>query len=347
MTFSIGELAIGAGSVTVIAEAGVNHNGSLDEAKSLALSAKECGAGIVKFQTYKSEKLSSPRAEKFWEKEHDLSVYQEETYSILDGFEEADYFHLKQFCDSIGIEFLSTPFDLDAVDMLCRIGVNGFKIASCDITNFSLIEKVAKTKLPIFLSTGASTLGEIEEAVNFISEFHRNLSLMHCVLSYPTANADANILSVDVLAKKYPNLVIGYSDHTREIYSALGSVALGSRVIEKHFTLARDDSKPGDHWFAVVPEDMKLLVEGSNAILQALGKHSKDVLDCELKAREQARRSIYLANSVSKGQLATKDDFIMLRPGTGLEPKVLDLLIGKRFVREMDKLAQVSISDLE
>jgi sialic acid synthase SpsE len=324
----------------------VNHNGSLDEAKKLALAAKENGAEIIKFQTYKSEKLSSPKAKKFWNKALDKSEYQEETYSKLDSFEEKDYLALKEYCDFIGIEFLSTPFDLESVDLLTRVGVRGFKIASCDITNFLLIEKVAKTKLPIFLSTGASNLAEIDEAVDFILKFHNKLVLLHCVLCYPTENKDANILSIQVLAKRYSELVIGYSDHTKDIYSAIGSVALGSRVIEKHFTLSKNDSKPGDHWFAIDSEDLRQLSSGSRAVLTSLGSEIKEVFHCEIKAREQARRSIHLAASVDEGQIAKENDFIMLRPGTGIEPKYVESLVGRKYTRKIEKFEQVKKTDL-
>lgn len=347
MTFKVGDVCVNKNSITVIAEAGVNHNGDLEEAKELALAARECGADIIKFQTYKSEKLSSPRAKKFWNKESDNTKFQNDTYSLLDSFDEKDYASLKQYCDSIGIEFLSTPFDLDAVELLVRIGVNGFKVASCDITNFPLLEAVAKTRLPIFLSTGASNLEEIEEAVKYIQNYHNSISLMHCILSYPTEDFDANILAISALNKKYPEFVIGYSDHTRGIYSALGATALGSRVIEKHFTLKRDDSRPGDHWFAVDPTDLKMLCEGSRAVLSSLGQEKKSVLECELSAREQARRSIHLSTSVRKGELAKESDFIMLRPGTGLQPKAIDLLKGKRFTRDMAKSEQITEKDLE
>lgn len=347
MPFKVGNVSVDEHSVTLIAEAGVNHNGSLEEAKNLALVAKECGADIVKYQTYKSDKLSSPTAKKFWNKKADNSIFQEDTYSILDSFQERDYASLKQYCDSIGIEFLSTPFDLDSVDLLKNIGVNAFKIASCDITNFPLIEKVAKLRLPIFLSTGASNLKEIDEAVNFIQNYHDQISLLHCVLSYPTNDLDANILSISVLKKRYPNFIIGYSDHTRGIYSALGATALGSRVIEKHFTLKRDESKPGDHWFAVDPTDLKLLSEGSRAVLSSLGTEVKEVFECELKAREQARRSIHMAVSVRKGDIAKESDFIMLRPGTGLQPKSLSFVRGKRYKKDMAKSEQLSEVDFE
>ena len=347
MTFKVGNVRVDAHSITLIAEAGVNHNGSLEEAMSLARVAKQSGADIIKYQTYKSEKLSSPKAEKFWNKETDNSVFQKDTYSILDSFQERDYASLKQYCDEIGIEFLSTPFDLDSVDLLKNIGVNAFKIASCDITNFPLIEKVAKLRLPIFLSTGASNLKEIDEAVAIIQNYHNEISLMHCVLSYPTNDLNANILSISVLKNRYPNFVIGYSDHTRGIYSALGATALGSRVIEKHFTLERDNSKPGDHWFAVDPTDLNLLSVGSRAVLSSLGTEVKDVFECELKAREQARRSIHLAVPVRKGDIAKESDFIMLRPGTGLQPKSISFVKGKRYKRDMAKSELLSEIDFE
>ena len=344
MDFNIGNVEISQQKVTIIAEAGVNHNGSIHEAKELALEAKKAGADIVKFQTYKSSKLSSPKAEKFWNKNSDTTVYQSETYSGLDNFDKHDYLEVKNYCDSIDIEFMSTPFDLESVEMLADIGVRGFKIASCDITNNQLIRKIAETELPILLSTGASDINEICNAVELISSYHEKFSLLHCILSYPTLDKDANIKSIPFLAKHFPGVVLGYSDHTREIYSAFGAVALGARVIEKHFTLQRNMTKPGDHWFAIDPDDLKELAHGSRVIIDSLGIEHRNVLDCELIARKQARRSIHMARKVDAGAKAVIDDFIMLRPGTGLSAKMLDVIVGKTYKRDLDTF---DILDLE
>jgi len=345
MDFKVGEVEINNNCITLIAEAGVNHNGNLESAFKLASAAKETGAQIVKFQTYKAEKLSSQQARKFWNKTGDQTKFQVDTYSSLDSFGYSDYKELSQFCKDIGIEFMSTPFDLEAVHMLFKLGVKAFKIASCDITNWLLIEEICKTGLPIFLSTGASNFQEIRDCVNLINSYGNDLCIMHCVLSYPTEVKYANLLSIPFLSQNFPGIIMGFSDHTKGNIAPLASVPLGARVIEKHFTLKKDSDTLGDHWFAADTNDFKVLFEESNKILAALGKFERKVLECEEVAREQARRSLFYDENVEIGESLRKSQVIALRPGTGISPREIDSFIGRNLKKKKFKGEMLSESD--
>lgn len=347
MNFKVGAVEISNRDLCVIAEAGVNHNGSLESAKELSLSAKRAGASIVKFQTYKSEKLSSPLAKKFWNKTGDQSTDQNETYSKLDSFTFAQYKELKKYCDSISIEFMSTPFDIESVDMLLELGVNAFKIASCDINNFQLIAKVCDSQLPIFLSTGASEITEIVDAVTFIGERGNPLCIMHCVLCYPTPIEQANLNSILFLREQFPGHVVGFSDHTEGTQASILSVACGARVIEKHFTTKKDSIKLGDHWFAVDEPELAEIVREGDRMLTILGDYNKSTLEVELLAREQARRSIHSAKNLSVGHVIGMEDLIMLRPGNGIKPQLLNEIIGMKLLKDIPQYSLIHFEDLQ
>ena len=344
----IGSQKLDEKSCLIIAEAGVNHNGSLRMAEKLIKEAKINGANFIKFQTYKAEKLTIKKSPRFWswsgEKKNTVSQY--DSYKKLDSFNEEEYLKLKKICEKYKIEFLSTPFDLEAVDMLKRIGVKGYKIASCDITNFQLLEKVAKTRLPILLSTGASDINEIKNALNLINKYNEKVCIMHCTLNYPTQDHQANLSAIMHLKKVFKKNLIGYSDHTLGIEIAAASVAFGARIIEKHFTYNKKLKKSADHWLSITPKELKRLRNSINRIVPSIGIYKKQVLDCEMKARKFARRSLVLKENFLRGHKLSKEDITAKRPGTGISPIYYKRIIGKKLKRNMTKDTVLKFKDL-
>lgn len=345
MKYEFGQREISTNQVTFIAEAGVNHNGSVSSAKELAVAAKRAGAQIIKFQTYTTEKLVSNKARKFWVKDGDTSVYQSDTYSKSKDLSPAEYKQLKNYCDEIGIEFLSTPFDSESLNLLVEIGVKAIKVASCDITNHTFIEEICETGLPIFLSTGASTIHEVEEAVSIIAGRNIPLSILHCVLAYPTPPNYVNLSSINYLQNKFPEFPIGFSDHTLGISIPLAAVARGALIIEKHFTIDKNLKTPGDHWFAIDESELKNLVLSCNEVSQAIGIEEKVVQPCEELSREQARRSLFTARDLPIGKILKASDFIALRPGLGIPPSMLGKIVGKRL--KVSKLKHEFIQEID
>ena len=322
--FSIGKIKFSSNKTVLIAEAGVNHNGSIKYAKKLIDKAKEANCDIIKFQTYKAEKLTTKNAPRFWkwsgEKKKEGSQF--DSYSTLDSFNKSHYRILIEYCKKKNIEFLSTPFDKESVDMLVSIGMRGFKVASCDITNFELLKHIAKKNLPILLSTGASNLNEINDAVKIINKCgNKKILIMHCTLCYPTKPKDANLKAINTIKKKFPNTLVGLSDHTLGIDVATASIPLGVSAIEKHFTFNNKLKKSADHWLSILPEDLKILKNRCNLINEAMGSGEKNVLKCEVKARKFARRSIVSKYNLQKNHKIQMKDLDFKRPGIGINPK--------------------------
>ena len=284
--FKIGNVSFNDKSCVIIAEAGVNHNCKIEMAEKLIIEAKNSGADIIKFQTYKANKLVIKKSPRFWnwdgEKKPDGT--QHDSYSTLDKFNFEDYKKLKKLCDKYKIEFMSTPFDNESVDLLLRVGVKGFKIASCDITNFPLLKKVARTKLPILLSTGASNIKEITEAVSYLEKLgNKKICIMHCTLCYPTLAKDANLSALIDINKKYKKYILGLSDHTLGVTIPAASILYGVRVIEKHFTYNKKLKKSADHAISLNPKEMRKLRAGVDEVMQSIGIKKKIVLACESK----------------------------------------------------------------
>jgi sialic acid synthase SpsE len=340
MSFKINNLKIDKNNVIVIAEAGVNHNGRMDYAESLIKEAKKAGAQIIKFQTYKAEKLVSKTAERFWEWSGEVKKKgsQFDSYARLDKFGYKEYKQLKKLCDKYKIEFMSTPFDIDSVDMLCELGVSAFKIASCDITNYLLIEYIAKKNLPIFLSTGASNMQEILNAVNLIKKNgNTKICIMHCTLCYPTKFEDANLEAIIDIKKKFPNYILGLSDHTLGTLVAPASILYGVTVIEKHFTINKKLKKSADHWLSVNPSELKTLVENSKNILLTKGIGKKTKLKCENKTYQLARRSIYALKNIKSGEKLTKKNVTCKRPGIYVPASKIYEFLGKKVNRDIEE----------
>ena len=321
-------------SILIIAEAGVNHNGSLAMAKQLAGVAKAAGADIVKFQTAKPELVISRFAEK--------AEYQKaETGEAESQLEMCKRIHLtfdeqaqlKEYCDSIGIAYLSTPFDLDSIDFLQQLGTPMWKVPSGEITNLPYLEKIAATKKPVILSTGMSMLSEIEDALTILEDGGAGpITLLHCNTEYPTPIEDANLLAMQDLREQF-GLPVGYSDHTAGIEADIAAAALGAVVIEKHFTL--DKALPGpDHKASLSPEELTAMVAAVRKTELALGDGRKHVTESEAKNKPIARKSILAKRDIKKGETFTPENLTVKRPGDGISPMRWYDVLGKTAKRD-------------
>jgi len=346
MEFSIGKVEFTKERTVIIAEAGVNHLGQMDYAEKLISAAARSGADIVKFQTYKADKLTTKNAPRFWnwEGEEKANGSQHDSYSALDQFGEAEYLAMKSLCDKYGIEFMSTPFDFDSVDLLVNVGVKGFKVASCDLTNFPLLRHIASKNMPMLLSTGAAEIREISEAITEIKSVSQcPILIMHCTLCYPTKAKDANLLALNDIRMNFPGYLLGLSDHTLGTLIASTSVALGVRAIEKHFTFDKTLPKSADHWLSLDEADLTKLVLDVREIEDALGTGRKELLEAEKLAWAYARRSVVTTRGISQGTVMVESDFTMKRPGTGLHSRNIVDLVGKRSLVDIQEDQIVSL----
>lgn len=321
----------------IIAEAGVNHEGSMDLAKRLIDEAKEGGADAIKFQSYKADTIASKNSPAYWDLSKEPIDSQYKLFKKHDSFWKNEFETLRLYCDKTNIDFLSTPFDLESATFLNDL-VNVFKISSSDITNKPFIEFICGFNKPIILSTGASYLYEIQEAVEWIEKYGNKLALLHCILNYPTKDDNANIGMILDLKRKFPDKIIGYSDHTLPGDMKVCELAwlLGSLIIEKHFTF--DKSLLGnDHYHAMDKEDLKYFISTLNRDIEVIGHCKKYSLTNEEISRINARRSLVLAKSVKKNHTLNFDDFTFKRPGNGISPKEISKVVGKKAVKEIAK----------
>lgn len=313
----------------VIAEVGVNHEGSMKLAKRLVDEAKEGGADAVKFQSYKAETLASKDSPSYWDTSEEPTTSQYELFKKHDSFWKKEMQELKEYCDEVGIEFMSTPFDIESAGFLNAM-MDVYKISSSDITNKPFIEYICNFGKPVILSTGASSLSEIAEAVSWIENYGNPLALLHCVLNYPTADENANIGMIKDLKSKFPDKIIGYSDHTLPGDMKVCEMAtmLGSVIIEKHFT--HDKTLPGnDHYHAMDKEDLKTYRKNIERVFNILGGFKIEALEDEEPARQNARRSLVADKFIPKGKVIEKLDLTFKRPAHGVSPKYIDEVIGK------------------
>lgn len=342
MAFQIENVEIGGPKTVVIAEAGVNHLGRMDYAEELVKTAARAGADIVKFQSYKAASLTTATAPRFWswEGEHDAEGSQRDSYSVLDSFGLEEHKALKALCDKYEVVFLSTPFDNEAVDMLVEVGAKGFKLASCDITNLPFLSYVAKTGLPMLLSTGAATIDEIRTAVQTVeAEGNPNVCVMHCTLCYPTDPKDSNLQAINHIAEEFPDYVLGLSDHTLGTIVPAASILYGVKVIEKHYTFDKTLPDSADHWLSLNEAELKLMVDNVRELELAMGTEEsggkKVLLECETPAHSFARRSVVAAVDIPSGATITADMLAMKRPGTGLAPDYHDRIAGSVATRDI------------
>ena len=315
--------------VLIIAEAGVNHNGSLELALRLVDAAKASGADAVKFQSFRADLLATPSAHKaaYQERVDRNSESQLEMLRRLQ-LDAESHRRIIEYCKELGIGFLSSPFDAESADLLESMGVAMYKIPSGEITNIPFLEYLARKGKPLILSTGMSTLGEVEEAIHtIVTAAPIPLKLLHCVTEYPAPYAAVNLRAMLTLKQAF-GMPVGYSDHTSGIEIAIAASALGAEVIEKHFTL--DRSLPGpDHAASLEPDELKQMVQAIRNVESALGDGIKTPAACELPNIAVARKSIVAALSLPKGHSISEHDLSIKRPGTGLAPKLLSSVIGR------------------
>ena len=319
----------------IIAEAGVNHEGKMDLAKRLINEAAEGGANAIKFQTYKADTIASKDSPAYWDRTKEPTDSQYKLFKKYDNFWKKEFEQLKICCDEIGIEFLSTPFDVESANFLNDL-MDVFKISSSDITNKPFIEHICNFKKPIILSTGASYLYEIQEAVEWIDHKKVPVALLHCVLNYPTDDQNAHLGMIKDLQTKFSDKIIGYSDHTLPNDMGVLEIAtlLGATILEKHFT--HDKTLLGnDHYHAMDKDDLKIFIHKLQRIFTLLGGQKKCPLLSENIARKNARRSLVSACNIVNGAFITKDQLTWKRPADGISPRDIDKLIGKQAVRDI------------
>lgn len=315
--------------VFIIAEAGVNHNGSLDLALRLADAAKASGADAVKFQTFRADLIATRSAHKAPYQER-TTAHAESQFEMLQRLELDALAHnrLIEHCRQIGIQFLSSPFDAQSADLLATMDVSLYKVPSGEITNLPFLKHLARKGRPLILSTGMSTLGEVEEAVNVLQAAGASkLTLLHCVTEYPAPYAEVNLRAMHTLKSAF-GLPVGYSDHTPGIDIAIAAVALGAEVIEKHLTLDRSLLGP-DHAASLEPSELQQMVVAIRHVEAALGTGIKAPAPCELPNLSVARKSVVAARLLPAGHQLRIGDLDIKRPGNGLAPKLLPELIGR------------------
>lgn len=323
--------------VLIIAEAGVNHNGDINLAKKLAEKAKECGADIVKFQTAKLESLVTdfaPMADYQKENMGGAVSQKEMLRKLLLTYEE--FVGLSDFCKEIGIQFLSTPFDIESVDFLYGIGCDLWKIPSGEITNYPYLVKIAGYRQPIILSTGMSTLEEVKSATEILKNTGSGkVTLLHCTTEYPTPYKDVNLKAMKTL-RDYFGLPVGYSDHTQGIEIPIAAAALGATVIEKHFTLDRNMEGP-DHKASLEPAELKAMVSSIRKVEEAMGDGIKKPTSEEISNMAVVRKSIVAKCDIKAGELLTEENLVTKRPGTGISPMCWNEFIGTAAKRDYVK----------
>ncbi len=324
----------------IIAEIGVNHEGSFDKAKELIELAKEGGAQAAKFQSYKAETLASKNSPSYWDLSKENNTSQYNLFKKYDNFEFDEYQKLAEFCKEIDIDFLSTAFDEASVKYLKEL-MPVYKIASADITNLHLIKQIANTGKPVILSTGASNINEINNAISILEKSESySIALLHCILNYPTLNKNASLNMIKSLVTKFPDRIIGYSDHTlpdEDMTSLTTAYILGARIIEKHFT--DDKSQIGnDHYHAMDLKDLKRFNQKLEDVIGLMGEiYEKKAIETEFISIKNARRSIVLKRALASKSTIKEEDIICKRPGTGISPMDWNKIIGKQINKDLDE----------
>ncbi|HEY9163468.1 MAG TPA: N-acetylneuraminate synthase [Magnetovibrio sp.] len=316
----------------IIAEAGVNHNGSLERALAMVDAAAKAGADAVKFQTFSADRLVTQSAPKAAYQK--ASGAKDETqHAMLQALElaHADHVALQQRAMDCGIEFLSSPFDEVSADMLAALGVKAIKLGSGEVTNIPLLRHVARLNRAVILSTGMSTLEEVAAAMKALDG--ASVTLLHCVTSYPAPVESSNLRAMETLRAAF-NVPVGWSDHSTGITIPTAAVAMGACMIEKHFTL--DRTLPGpDHAASLEPDELAQMVKAIREVELALGDGEKKPADCELEIRDVARKSIVSSRAIAAGETLTLDMIDFRRPGTGMSPALVDSVIGRTATQEI------------
>lgn len=331
-----------------IAEVGINHNGSVDTAKKMIDVAKECGVDAVKFQTFKAEEFCSDPSQTYTYKSQGRSV----TESMLEMFKRYEFSfeqwsQIQEHARASGIEFFSTPQNPSDLQLLLKLGVNVLKVGSDDFNNIPLLREYASTGLPLILSCGMADLADVYrslEAVGALDGYP--IALMYCTSQYPTPSSDVHLRKLKVLTTAFPDLLVGFSDHTQGATAAIGSVVLGARIFEKHFTLSHNYPGP-DHWFSAMPEELKQWNQGIKDSWLMLGSQTFRPPENERKMRAIARRSLTVIEPTSAGQPFTEKNLGLRRPGTGLAPSFFEQVLGRVSKRDLVTGHQITLDDLQ
>ena len=321
----------------IIAEAGVNHNGSFELAKQLVDKAVWAGVDCIKFQTFNSKNLVSKNAQKaeYQKKTTDSSESQLDMLKKLELSKE-EFIELRDYCNQKGIMFLSTPFDLESIDFLASIGVKTWKVPSGEITNYPFLRAIGKRKESVIMSTGMCTLDEVREAIKVLKDFGTiDITLLHCTTEYPAPYDSVNLKAMLTLQKEF-GFKVGYSDHTNGIEVPVAAVAIGASVIEKHFTLDKNMEGP-DHKASLEPDELKLMVQSIRNVEVALGDGKKQPSDAEKKNIAIARKSIVAACEIKKGEIFTEENLTAKRPGNGISPINWAEVLGKIAKRDFSE----------
>lgn len=314
-------------------DAGVNHNNDPERAFKLIKTAARAGANVVKFQTYKADAITTKAAPRYWNPKLDTDGggTQYDTFKKLDSLPMETYKEMMRVSRKEGIIMSSTPFNLEDVEFLADLGIEIFKISSSDITYLELIEEVAKTGKPVVLSTGAASIGEIEEAISTIIRAKNNkIALQHCILTYPNDIGNAHLKKMVKMIEIFPEFPIGYSDHTEGLIAPYTAVALGARTIEKHYTIDRLLPDSPDHSLSLDPPTLQEMVRGIRDIEKSFGRFVNGYYPAEEKAYHYARKSVVAQVNIPQGAVLESHMLTCKRPGTGIYPKYLDMLIGRK-----------------
>lgn len=317
----------------IIAEAGVNHNGSMEVAKQLVDKAAMAGADIIKFQTFNTDKLVAKSAKMASYQKNNLGSPEDSQYGMLKKLElsKSQHQELIAYCKKKGIRFLSTAFDMDSVDYLHSLNLGLWKIPSGEITNYPYLKKIAQYGEPVIVSTGMCGMQDIQNALDVLLKYgicKSDITILHCNTEYPTPFRDVNLRAMDSIRRQF-GVEVGYSDHTVGIEVPIASVALGATVIEKHFTLDHTMEGP-DHKASIEPDELKAMVSAIRNIEQALGDGEKKITDSEKGNMEVARKSIVAACDIKEGEVFTENNLTVKRPGTGISPMLWEEVIGRK-----------------
>lgn len=326
----------------IIAEAGVNHNGSIELAKKMIEVSKEAGADYIKFQTFISENLVTQNAEQAeYQKKEQKNTSQLEMLKTLE-LSQKDFVELAEYCKKIGIGFLSTPFDLNSIEFLKGVSMDYWKIPSGEITDYPYLDAIARDKRNIILSIGMSTLEEVSAALKILEQYQKKqISILHCNTEYPTPYEDVNLNVIPMLKEKY-KCPVGYSDHTVGIEVPIAAVAMGAEIIEKHFTLDRNMEGP-DHKASLEPRELSNMISAIRNIEKAIGISQKIVTPSEKKNINVVRKSIVAKTIIQKGERFTEENITTKRPGMGISPMRWNEILGKVAKKEFQKNEQIEL----
>ena len=332
----------------VIAEVGINHNGELNKAYEMIKSAKYAGADCVKFQTFSAEEFVGNPDQTYTYKSQGKEV----TESMLEMFKRYEFardewFQIKQKCEDEGIMFLSTPQNRSDLDLLLEIGINAIKVGSDDFTNIPLLKDYSQTGLPLMLSCGMADLAEVYQALDAVGTFEGYPTILFlCTSQYPTPPEDTNLLKLKTLRNTFPDLILGFSDHTQGFLAASVAVGMGAVVFEKHFTLDNNFAGP-DHWFSANPNDLKLWVDSIKKANLMLGDSVIRPTKQEREMRVLARRSIVAINDIKAGEVLNFENIGLKRPGNGLSAQLLENITGLKAIKDIKASSLLKYGDFE